>query len=239
MLMTVMMGLSNKTFAQTYAGSEGLIIKAGTELNFDGFLMVPSQNLELKDNTLVKVDAAIKWPAFNSINTVYNLKNPLSFAGEFGIFADNTALNGNSTTSLKIAFSNFNSSSYTDFSIVNSSVVSGDLVLNSLTTLFQVGSVTAVSRGSALTDLVKPENFFTPNGDGINDKWVIQDIQQYPGNLVTVFDRTGRTVFQMSNYNNSWDGHYNGNLLAIGTYYYTIRLSKDTPPVKGFITIVR
>lgn len=238
-LMTILVGLSNQLIAQTSAGAESLAIKAGTEMSFDGFLMIPGQDLELKDNTLTKTDVAIKWPVFNSINTVYNFKSPLSFVGEFGILTDNTALNGNSKANLKIAFSALTSSNYNDFSILNSSIVNGEQVLNRLTTPFRLGSVTAVTRASVLTELVKPENFFTPNADGINDKWVIQDIQLYPGNVVTVFDRAGRTVFQMTDYNNSWDGQFNGNPLIKGTYYYTISLSKNIPPVKGFITIVR
>lgn len=238
-LITVLTGLSNQVIAQTSAGPEGLSIKAGTEMSFDGLLMVPGQDLEIKDNTLVKNDAIIKWPVFSSINTVYNFKSPLLFVGEFGLTADNAALNGNSKANLKIAFAKQSSGSYTDFSILNSSIINGDLVLNRLTTPLRIGAVTAVSRESVLTDLVKPENFFTPNGDGVNDKWVIQDIQLYPGNVVTIFDRAGRTLFQMMDYNNSWDGNFNGALLTKGTYYYTIRLSKDIPPIKGFITIVR
>lgn len=239
LLTTALIALSNPMHAQTYAGAEGMAIKAGTELSLDGFLMVPAQDLELKDNTLAKAETAIKWPVFNSINAVYHFKSPLLFTGEFGLFADDTALNGNTKSGLKIAFSNSSSSNYNDFSILNSSVINGSLVLNRLTTPFGLGSVTAVSRESVLTELVKPENFITPNADGINDRWVIQNIQLYPDNVVTVFDRAGRTVFRMSGYNNSWDGYFNGSLLTKGTYYYTIRLSKDIPPVKGFITIVQ
>lgn len=238
-LMTVLMGLSNEIFAQTYVGTEGLTIKTGTELSLDGFLIVPSQDLELKDNTLTKTETAIKWPVFSSINAVYHFKNPFSYSGELGLVSENDALNGNVKSNLKIAFAKAVSGDYNDFSILNSTLVSGDLILSRFTNPYVLGSLTAVSRESDVVQLVKPENFFSPNGDGINDQWVIQDIQLYPNNQVSVYDRAGRVVFQMMSYDNSWTGMYNGSLLAKGTYYYTIRLKDTIPLIKGSITIVR
>ena len=46
----------------------------------------------------------------------------------------------------------------------------------------------------------------SPNGDGINDTWVVDGIQNYPANKVQVFDKWGDMVFEKDNYNNDWGG---------------------------------
>jgi gliding motility-associated-like protein len=83
-------------------------------------------------------------------------------------------------------------------------------------------------------------NILSPNGDGENDNWVIKDIERYPDNEVTIFDRSGRLLFQTKNYQNNWTGSFSGVPLAEGTYFYTIKLKKagKTGLIKGFITIL-
>ncbi len=93
-----------------------------------------------------------------------------------------------------------------------------------------------------LTDgfLIFPNNILTANGDGKNDTWIIKDIEKYPDNEVTVFDRAGRIVFQSKNYQNTWTGDLSGQPLAEDTYYYIIKLKKggQNGLLKGFITIL-
>ncbi|WP_169472299.1 gliding motility-associated C-terminal domain-containing protein [Pedobacter hiemivivus] len=88
--------------------------------------------------------------------------------------------------------------------------------------------------------LIFPINILTPNGDGVNDVWVIKDLEKFPENEVTVFDRSGRTVFQTKNYQNDWTAYLSGRLLTEGTYYYVIKLKRNAKSeiVKGFITIL-
>lgn len=90
------------------------------------------------------------------------------------------------------------------------------------------------------TPIVYPPNILTANGDGKNDVWIIKDIEKYPDNEITVFDRAGRVVYSVKNYQNNWTGTLSGLPLAEGTYYYIIKLIKDTQTnsVKGFITIL-
>ncbi|WPU97007.1 MBG domain-containing protein [Mucilaginibacter sabulilitoris] len=95
-----------------------------------------------------------------------------------------------------------------------------------------------VYRGADQKDLVVT-NILTPNGDGKNDVWVIQDIQLYPNNIVTVYDRGGRTVYTKHGYTNDWNGMYGGSPLTEGTYYYLIDLGPQQRKFKGYITIVR
>ena len=85
---------------------------------------------------------------------------------------------------------------------------------------------------------VLANNILTPNGDGVNDTWLIKNIENYPNNSVTVYDRMGRIVFAKKSYANDWAGTYGGSILNQGTYYYLVDLGNGTY-LKGFITVVR
>jgi gliding motility-associated-like protein len=82
-------------------------------------------------------------------------------------------------------------------------------------------------------------NAFTPNGDGVNDTWDIQNIGQYPNCTVEIFSRYGDKVFYSSGYNTAWNGKHNGANLPVGTYYYIIKLNSSIKPVTGNLTIIR
>ncbi len=90
-----------------------------------------------------------------------------------------------------------------------------------------------------LKGLVIP-NAFTPNGDGINDKWVIEYLESYPGSVVNIFDRYGKIVFtsKATGYI-SWDGTVSGKPLPIGTYYYIIDPKNGRKALTGSVTILR
>ncbi|MFV5692558.1 gliding motility-associated C-terminal domain-containing protein, partial [Flavobacterium sp. LT1R49] len=83
----------------------------------------------------------------------------------------------------------------------------------------------------------------TPNGDGINDTWVIYNIENHPNSVVRVFNRWGTEVFSARNYQNDWDGHSknNGQSLPEGSsYYYQIDFEGDgTIDKEGWIYINR
>ena len=70
---------------------------------------------------------------------------------------------------------------------------------------------------------------FTPNGDGINDTWVIYNIENHPGSIVRVFNSNGKQVFYSANYKNDWNGNYQGSgeMLPVGSYLYQIDLDGD------------
>ena len=87
--------------------------------------------------------------------------------------------------------------------------------------------------------IIKIPNTFTPNGDGINDRWDIYDLQYYPACSVMVYNRWGQVVFKSTGYSKPWDGNYNSKAMPAGTYYYVINLGNNTPDVAGPITIIR
>jgi large repetitive protein len=86
---------------------------------------------------------------------------------------------------------------------------------------------------------VDATNLLTPNGDGKNDKWIIHNLESYPNNMVIVYDRAGRVVFQQRNYSNDWTGTLNGQPLGEGVYYYVITIQGTNKVAKGAITIIR
>jgi gliding motility-associated-like protein len=70
----------------------------------------------------------------------------------------------------------------------------------------------------------------TPNGDGVNDTWVIYNLGNHPGSIVRVFNRWGKEVFYSNDYQNNWTGHYKDNsekLPTSGSYFYQIDLGGD------------
>ncbi|MBS1523124.1 MAG: gliding motility-associated C-terminal domain-containing protein [Bacteroidetes bacterium] len=81
-------------------------------------------------------------------------------------------------------------------------------------------------------------NVFTPNGDGFNDTFTIQDLNKYPENDIVIFNRWGNSVFQEKNYHNEWTG----NGLSEGTYFYVLKV-KSTADIwedyHGYITLLR
>lgn len=77
-------------------------------------------------------------------------------------------------------------------------------------------------------------NVITPNNDGRNDAFVIENVTLYPGNELSIYNRWGTEVYNKKNYDNKWDGKDQ----APGTYYYMLKLSNGSS-FKGWVEIVR
>ena len=86
---------------------------------------------------------------------------------------------------------------------------------------------------------LKPSNTITPNGDGINDVWLIHQIENYSHAHVRIFNRLGNQIFDSVGYSNPFDGSFNGKDLPTGTYYFMIDLMADCKSITGSISIVR
>ena len=82
-------------------------------------------------------------------------------------------------------------------------------------------------------------NAFSPNGDGINDVWIVKDLEWYPYATIQIFNRSGQQVFSGTTSSMPWDGKYKGVSLPVATYYYMINLRNGTPVITGSITIIR
>lgn len=112
--------------------------------------------------------------------------------------------------------------------------VTGDMLTGEITSdIFEPNLYTALTIGSILkgNGAITPYTIFTPNGDGLNDTFIIEGIETSPDNEVIIFNRWGVEVYRKRNYDNSFAGISNGRVtiaeskeLPVGTYYYVIKL---------------
>jgi gliding motility-associated-like protein len=90
-----------------------------------------------------------------------------------------------------------------------------------------------------------PEGF-SPDGNGDNDFFVIENLDQFPGSSIKIFNRWGTEVYSNENYDNTWDGtstnsmNVGGDKLPTGTYYYIFDTKTEEFGVKtGFVYLKR
>jgi gliding motility-associated-like protein len=88
----------------------------------------------------------------------------------------------------------------------------------------------------------------SPNGDDINDEWIIDNIEHYPANQVRIFNRWGDMVYEEKGYDNVykvWKGNSNvgltvsGSRLPEGTYFYVIDRGDGKPQLSGYVVLNR
>lgn len=81
-------------------------------------------------------------------------------------------------------------------------------------------------------------NLMTPNGDGNNDTWQLQPDATRQNCQVQIFDGFGRVIFESDNYQNEWDGTYEGEALPDGDYYYYVQCP-GVEEQKGTLILIR
>lgn len=98
------------------------------------------------------------------------------------------------------------------------------------------------SSDQLLVKVLKPisiPNIFSPNGDGIHDKWEIKNLEPYPGSVITIYNRYGQLVHRIINYSSAWDGKIKGKDVPAGTYYYIIEPKNGKAPISGYVDVIR
>ncbi len=107
---------------------------------------------------------------------------------------------------------------------------------------YAINSVgTSYGADSVFTTLPNPEfnkniiNAFSPDGDGTNDTWVIDNADMLDGHEITVYNIFGQVLFTQTGYSTPWDGKKDGNPVPSGEYYYHIKGSKIN--IKGALLI--
>lgn len=131
-----------------------------------------------------------------------------------------------------------NSDTFTTNALQNGDVVTCVVMASNGCTLSVVSNKIAMTVYTPLAIAIP--NTFTPNGDGINDQWQIEELKSYPNCIVEVFTRYGTKVFHSKGYGIPWDGTFKGAQLSNGTYYYVIDLGmSNTPKLSGFIALLR
>ena len=84
------------------------------------------------------------------------------------------------------------------------------------------------------------DKFFTPNGDGFNDRWQIKGVnaEVQPGTSIRIFDRYGKLLKQLDPLSSGWDGTLNGENLPSDDYWFQVTLD-DGRIFKSHFTLKR
>ncbi len=128
-----------------------------------------------------------------------------------------------------------------------------DLTDDACMNLFTVGQIdrmrTVIENSPRRASLILPFNpprenhlsdkLFSPNGDGVNDYWKWYDYSKYEGCKLSIFNRFGKKVFDMTSYDGSWDGRStDGQVLEEEAFFFIIRCD-GANDVTGGVRIVR
>lgn len=81
--------------------------------------------------------------------------------------------------------------------------------------------------------------FFSPNGDGINDVWKVDNLETYPGAAIEIYDRFGRKLCTLNADDDGWDGTYNGHDMPMDDYWYIISIPEENRRLSGHFTLKR
>lgn len=129
----------------------------------------------------------------------------------------------------------------------------GITIYMSIVPFNSVGNATGCSEIIFTTEKLYNETKYgiSPNGDGINDFWIIGNIEKYPENIVSIYNRWGDLIFQTKGYNNQskvFNGRANklnsigGGELPSGTYFFLIENIPRNHQLKkrqGFLVLKR
>jgi gliding motility-associated-like protein len=120
------------------------------------------------------------------------------------------------------------------------------------TGVYQATLTNSLGCDSVITVTLKPRtqlsscitltSAFTPNGDGINDHWILYKYNCFKKLEVSVYNRYGSLVYHSDDYKNDWTGKYKNKELPDGTYYYIVKLYKYDDHLQVFknnLTILR
>lgn len=111
-------------------------------------------------------------------------------------------------------------------------------------TIEVINDCDSIDPNDPTVDFNIPEGF-SPNGDDINDLFVIRGIDRFPSNSFMVFNRWGDKLFEANPYTNTWDGksttgiRIGGDELPVGTYFYVLDLGDESSIYKGTIYLNR
>lgn len=110
------------------------------------------------------------------------------------------------------------------------------------TNIDTVSITNLVVSGSSEPCSVSIFNGISPNGDGNNDVFIIDNIDGFPNNRVEIYNRWGQKLFEASKYNNAdiaWKGTIKNSaeIAPAGTYFYIIDLGNGSKPIKGWLEL--
>jgi gliding motility-associated-like protein len=121
-----------------------------------------------------------------------------------------------------------------NYSVVIKALNSSSVLLDSLYFAYSIAASTEPCN-------ITVYNGFTPDGDGINDFWIIENVENFPNNRVTIFNRWGNKIWETIDYNNTsnvWDGKtQSGASITSGTYFYVVEIDGGKGIKKGWVEL--
>ncbi|MFK7936700.1 MAG: gliding motility-associated C-terminal domain-containing protein [Saprospiraceae bacterium] len=219
-----------------------------------------AENLQRGDNLFVYSLSTSDCPVFSTDTLVVNFTNP-----EFSVSDDNFKIEkGVSNTEIDLLANDvienpedvtveiLNSTNRIKFTEVATGVfqVVPDRNFKGILNLeYEVCNIPCPEicrRAALLVEIVEPGQdqptlIITPNGDGLNETLVFDQLDEFPGHELVITNRWGGQVFMASPYQNNWDGHNaSGKPLPEGTYYYLLRLDVGEGEYQvGSVTVKR
>jgi uncharacterized repeat protein (TIGR01451 family)/gliding motility-associated-like protein len=135
---------------------------------------------------------------------------------------------------------------------VDRKTIGGTVIVNTAVVMSETDDLNLENNISTAETMIEslllpfiPEGF-SPNGDNVNDVFVITGLERYPNHKLMIMNRWGNKVFEASPYMNNWDGSTDygitvgGNQLPSGTYFYIFDLGEaGKDPIRGFIYLAR
>jgi gliding motility-associated-like protein len=80
----------------------------------------------------------------------------------------------------------------------------------------------------------------SPNGDGLNDNFIVHGLELYPSNNLKIFNRWGNSVYEKDNYTQNWAGKSNsGADLPDGTYFVILKINNSDITLTGYVDVRR
>lgn len=224
---------TNSLAPYTYALNGSLPQSANTFTS----LSTGNQTFTITDNYGCSSDSIVFIPEQNT--TVASIVlDPTS-----GLIPLNITVSNNSTNASNYEWylnGNYEGNSFTTFTCDTSGTYTVQLIA------WQYDSScadTAYAAVIASQEVIVP-TAFTPNNDQVNDVWEILNLdEQYPENIVRVYDRWGSLIFQSSPgnyYYKPWNGTYNDDFLPSGSYFFIIELEEGNDNViRGNVSIIK
>ncbi len=81
---------------------------------------------------------------------------------------------------------------------------------------------------------------FTPNSDGLNDKWEIVTFEDYPEAIAEIYNRYGQLIYRGYGKDyKPWDGKFKNQPCLPGVYVYLVNLKNGKPILKGTVNLIR
>ncbi|WP_018342559.1 gliding motility-associated C-terminal domain-containing protein [Cytophaga aurantiaca] len=181
-----------------------------------------------------------------SINStrVTIIQPPVVSAGNDMTVQKNSVITLQGSVSGSTNYSWIPSTGLSNAAILNPDATITHTITYTLSALDPTGTCSAQSSVTIkVEDAVIIPNVITPNGDGANDTWMIENIQDYPNATFTIYNRWGNIVWKASGNAFQWDGtnYRNGELLADGTYFYIIDLQNSSypEPYTGYVQLIK